>query len=177
MPLAEKKFFQNRPPKYFKLGADQILIIKKYINNNFDSSNEKYPLAICYTCKLTLTELKNKGENIVKRPLPCMPNYEDVVLTKQTRQVTVCDCYICFTARCTSHSKVKKGRGKIKQFPTIDVIKVPDSTVDKSCSKVSKDRTSLEICRHCFQEIGKGISHSCKGADSSNVRDNICKLV
>lgn len=112
-----------------------------------------------------------------------MPNYEDLKLSKETRTLG-CNCYICLTARVTSHKKQKKGRGQIRDFSiNIDVNKCFDDTsqqkdlLSKNEAKATKPRTSTELCNSCFQQIGKGISHSCRGPSTSNARKNVLNIV
>ena len=177
-PCGKKIVFQNKPCEHFLLSEKHVTLIKNPINNQFDVSHKKFPKSTCITCRLTIGELEKHG--ISKRPLPSMPNYEDIKLAKETRQMTSCDYYICLTARRTNHSKIKKGRGLVRQFSTkIDINKGLESTVQNASSKTNKnkERISLEICSCCFQEIGKGIPHSCKGPCFSSARDNVLNLV
>lgn len=175
----KKIIFQSKPDHHFLLSEKHTDLIKKHINDQFDISNEKFPKSVCSTCRLTLNEYE-KG--IFKRPLPTMPNYEDLNLAKETRTM-ICNCYICLTARLTSHSKKIKGRGHVRQLSTkIDINNGLDGTeqnasLSKTEAKATKPRTSIEICSSCFQEIGKGIAHSCKGSSSSTARDNVFNIL
>ena len=102
-PCGRKIVFQNKPSNHFLLNENHAALVKKYISDQFDVSNEKFPKSICISCRLTINELEKHGSS--KRPLPTMPNYEDIKLSKTTRQITSCECYICLTARSTNHQK------------------------------------------------------------------------
>ena len=73
-------------------------------------------------------------------------------------------------------TRILKGRGFIRKLDTkIDV----NSNLPTASSEANKNkkRTSLEMCKSCFQKIGKGIPHACKGTSSSRARDNVLNLV
>ena len=87
-------------------------MIEKYIES-FSVTIPKFPLIVCTTWRLTLKE-HEKGDK--KRPLPNMPDYENMQLQVHTRQsdnVTItCNCYVCSTTRSKLRNKTEKGRGK-----------------------------------------------------------------
>lgn len=69
------------------------------MNENYSNLDDRFPVGICNTCRITLNEHEKE---ISIRPIPIMPNYENLVLRKETRQNnnnTDCNCYICETAR------------------------------------------------------------------------------
>ena len=67
--------------EYFNINSLYLSLIQKFINANFDLSSSNNPLSICTTCRLTLREYE---KNICKRPLPCMPNYEEMQLIPES---------------------------------------------------------------------------------------------
>lgn len=104
--------FGKFKPEYFQIKSELSELIKKHVNPNYSISDERFPISICVTCRLVLSERKR---NILNRSLPIMPNYAEIYLSKKTRnQVEVgnsCYCYICITARDNIHSKINKGKG------------------------------------------------------------------
>lgn len=189
-PCGNKISFGGRRKSQFSITQKLADLIKKFINAQFDASNSRFPTSICVTCRHTITEWE-KGD--MQRPLPRMPNYEDIKLTKETRTRTTfdCNCFICLVARSKGHSKLVKGKGHVRQFNTI---------IDETCGlygaassgqvssasrgQVSTERgnaekkTSMNICCDCFQQIGRGVRHSCGGGpSSSSARENVLSLV
>ena len=99
---------------YFRINEQHIELIKLYLCENFDITKSKFPLSICDTCRRSLNDRK---KNVSKRPLPVMPNYQDIILPKNTRaHQDICNCYICLTGRYNAHEKIVKGRGIVRNF-------------------------------------------------------------
>ena len=71
----KKIVFQKIDPKKFLITTHIENLIKKFISDEFDSSDERFPLSICRTCYLTLLDAE-KG--VLKRPMPPLPNYKDI---------------------------------------------------------------------------------------------------
>ena len=74
---------------------------------NYNTTNETnlkrkrkhdiYPTGICRSCN-SLYSKHEKGDEV---NFPKFPNYNDMILPRETRQNTSpeCNCYICITAR------------------------------------------------------------------------------
>lgn len=168
-PCGQKIVFGSKKPNTFFISNKVEGLVKRFINKNFDINNAKFPKSICVTCRLTLNE-RDKG--IVKRPLPPMPSYTDFNVSKETRSSPFCSCYICVTASFKGHLPLKKGRGHIRTFA---------SSIDETenmAQNGKNSKTSIKLCKTCFQEIGKGIRHSCVSKPSSSqARENILNIV
>lgn len=174
-----KIIFGDKKPKYFHITENQINLIRKFVNEQFDIFNTKFPLSLCGTCRITLSEHEN-GK--CTRPKPTMPNYEDIQLPKETRANNdICNCYLCITARYCGHQKAKVGRGLKRQESKVinasNGLYGASNTVNLSKIEEIKNepRRSIHVCKECFQEIGRGKNHSC-GAPAK-ARENILKLV
>ena len=162
-PCGKKIIFGKYPPARYLLNDRKIELIKKYINPNFNRLDLRFPIGMYGGCYLALTD-KEKGVNL--RSIPNMPNYEDIILPKQTRERgDVCNCYICLTGRHKGHQPVERGRGNVRNLNV--VIDSPkgrrgNSNINVLPKKIQKKRTSTLTCCKCHQEIGRGIKHSCK---------------
>ncbi|KAL7297468.1 hypothetical protein TKK_0009838 [Trichogramma kaykai] len=88
-----------------------------------------------------------------------MPNYHDINLAKETRNMS-CNCYVCLTARFKGHTKVNKGKGHKRTF---------------SAPKITKDNGLGGTMTNL--RLGKGLPHNCKGASSTTARENVFDLV
>lgn len=171
----QKMVFGTNFRSKFAISTNLCTLIKKHVNEGFDLLNDKFPTSICSSCRFTITEHEKNNK---KRPLPNMPNYEDINVGKET----ICNCYICLTARKEAHSKITKGRGQKRKFTIkIDANNGIDGTLQnmqlpKSEEKKIEPRTS-DICNFCFQKIGRGIKHDCKGTSSSSARNNVLDIV
>lgn len=151
-------------------------LIKKFADADYSESNQKYPLGICGTCRLTLVEY---GKGIRTRPSVknLMPKYEDFVdrrLTRASSNIEVpCSCFICSTAKSKIHTKTVIGRGLVRSFNNKLVISnknLPSNNTGKVSSK-----TSIKICGSCFQEVGVGKRHPC--ASKKKVQANVLNLL
>lgn len=77
----------------------------KFINEDDDLNNKKFPLSTCRTCYLTLLDA---SKNIFTRPLPDLPNYISLILPKTTRTSSdSCNCYVYLAARYKGHESSK----------------------------------------------------------------------
>lgn len=119
----------------FLINEDLEKLLKKFLLPDFHHTNEKYPLAICGSCRLTLQEYDKK---IYKRQLPGMPNYTDIILRPNTRFLKTYECYICLTARSPAHFKTQKGRGHFR-----DIVNKADTSKSYKYPKV--ETSSLEV--------------------------------
>ena len=101
--------------KYYGINKKYETLIQEFVNEKFITSDLKFPLSICNSCRNTLVEYEKK---CFLRQLPTMPNYTDVYLLRETRSEnkTDCNCYICLTARYKGHKKVQKGRGHSRKI-------------------------------------------------------------
>lgn len=85
-PCRRKIIFGNKKSNYFRISERYEKLIKMHINANFNSFDIKFPRSICCTCRLTLCDYE---KNDFKRPLPTMPNYEDISLPKEIIDLAV----------------------------------------------------------------------------------------
>ena len=58
----------------------QIVLVKQFLNFDYDFNNECYPIGICDTCRKSLYKIENGKE--VK--LPVMPNFKDIQQSNKT---------------------------------------------------------------------------------------------
>lgn len=156
------------------------------INPNYKRSDNRFPLGICFTCRFTLNEHKSKK---TARSLPKMPNFLELVLPRTTRansdndSSVICNCFICLTARYKGHVKADTGRGHVRNLdiqitPSTGLYGNSRNTSLTNSNKKSDSKeasTSMKICTKCFQQIGKGIPHSCKS--HSEASSNILNLI
>lgn len=179
-PCGLKISLGKKTANFFRINDKIEAQIRKFINPHFDRNCPKFPLSICNTCRLTLSQYEN---NKILRYLPKMPNYYDIIIAKETRATNMCNCYICLTGRFHGKNQIQKGRGhKRETSVTIDgtnglngtsaVTSLP-STRKQADKKVSKH--SICICKTCNQQIGRGIRHSCGSV--AKACQNVSKLV
>lgn len=176
-PCGKKIFFGDKKPTFFHISENHAKLIRKFINEQFDISNPKFPFSICGTCRVTLSE-----HDKCTRPKPTMPNYEDIQLPKETRANNdTCNCYICITARYYGHPKAKLGRGLKRQasrnigavnglYGASKIANLPTTEWFNNAPK-----KSIHVCKECFHEIGKGKNHSC--GSPAKACKNILQLV
>ena len=85
--------------------------------------------------------------------------------------------------RIRAHKRTKKGRGKMRSFnnkidltngllASLSIGKLPKT------ENTPKSKNSVNLCKDCFQKIGKGIKHpnNCKRLHK-NLHKNIMKIV
>ena len=145
--------------------------IKRHMNADYSLANPVFPLGICNSCWVNLSKASCSDD--IK--LPEMPNYEDIVLSKETRGSSTCNCFICLVAR----DKTRQPEIKPRKSGVFNDISVHHGLYGASSSnKLPSTRTDIDkksfvkICPDCKQEVGRGISHSCTVASSSqNVVD------
>ena len=90
--------------EYFHINDKQLKLIKLYLCENFNTSDPKFSLSICDTCRRIFND---REKNIFRRPLPVMPISQDIILPKNTRGYEgTCKCYICLTGRFIGHKKI-----------------------------------------------------------------------
>jgi len=161
-----------------KVTPSICLLVKEHVNGNYDISDPHYPTGICNTCRVVLSKYA-KGDR--SRPLPEMPSYENITLLKDLRYKDdeTCNCFICITARSTAISKGPVGgRGKKRSIsPTIKTGLVAAQRA-VSVPKIRKEPTGhdckVRICSKCHAQIGRGIKHQCKIANTaSNILNSI----
>ena len=155
--------------------TDNIREILEKFYPSFDINNPCFPRVICDSCRKTIYKI-HKDENL-SHVLPVMPNYNDIILRKETRAVTetseLCNCYICLKAR--SHATIplnkKVGRG-IKKIPnsviTDGLVAAKESEPINPITPTKTPVNNKKNCAVCFQVIGKGIRHPCKVSKASS---------
>lgn len=116
-PCGKKITFGNAKPEKYMVTAKLCSLIKSHVNKNYTLDDERFPLSICGTCQTILFEHEKKNKT---RLLPVMPNYEDILLNKITRNQlqnndNTCNCYICITGSSKIHTKTSIGRGHCKE--------------------------------------------------------------
>ena len=115
-PCGNKIVLGQKKIWFFKINSTIEKLIQQLLKNEkFNLNDSKYPLSICNTCRNILYE---HAKNICVRPLPTMPKYENIILSRHnTRSFQLiginikCYCYICLKARMTVHEKFKVGPG------------------------------------------------------------------
>lgn len=171
-PCGRKIVFGKTNPGKFLITSKIEGWIQTYINANYNIENEKYPLAICRTCYLTLYDVEKK---IFKRPIPKMPDYASLVLPKGTRKSSDdCNCYICLTGRHVAHKKSMPKKRSFKNIINTPTGRYGASNIVKLANKIKKKirKTVEPRCIKCHQVIGKGINHKC-----ANPQANISNIV
>lgn len=164
-PCGKKIKLGNIKPERFRINEKMCGLIKKFINPEYCIHDSKYPVSICHTCSNTLREF-DKGSQ--KRPLPTKINYCDINLRKNTRLniSEFCTCYICSTARSTTHNMLQLGRGKKRQFKN-EIKTSKNENVEESPDasrfdvNKNKDHKNIVLCSNCLQEFGRGKNHRC----------------
>ncbi|KAJ8683890.1 hypothetical protein QAD02_019682 [Eretmocerus hayati] len=157
-------------------GAHETLI-RKLISDDFNLLDSKFPLSICTTCRLTIIE---HSQNRTSRPLPQMPNYQDMIFLATRSNDGTCNCYICLTARSAVHLKNVKGRGSEREFNIrIDVSnglfgRSSLTSLPRNKKTIEKAQNRSTTCTICRGEIRKGIRHSC---GSGSVVDNSVQAI
>lgn len=129
--------------KKFQITAKIKELICEFLNPNFNEWDDRYPISICTRCRISLVQQKNDKLN---RKLPKMPNFEKILIPKETRCSGKCNCLICQTARSKSH---------------------PNRRHRKTNNKNNKRNKKLSICETCLQVLGKGLPHRCVVSRSS----------
>lgn len=171
--------FGNKTFEHFRITKKNENLIKTLLNPDFNLNDSKFPLSICVTCCITLSE--HEKENF-KRPLPTMPNYADMHLPKATRfHGDTCNCFICLTGRSSSKKKIKKGRGQVRTF-SIQIDKSNGIHGGSAVTSLPPQRNVIEeptnlfiMCKICYQEISRGKPHNC--GTPTKARENVMKLV
>ncbi|CAH1107748.1 unnamed protein product [Psylliodes chrysocephalus] len=177
-PCGKKITCGTKKLEYFLINERHLNLVKKFVNPDYNLCDSKFPVSICDTCRRTLNDY---DKNNSTRPLPKMPNYEDLLLPKATRTTQdTCNCYICLTGRFKAHTKIITGRGAMRNFETvIDSSNGLNgaSRIDKLPCKMKSDqeKSIMNVCKICFQEFGRGKVHPCGSA--SVVRDNFQNLI
>ena len=182
---------------YFCISEKHEKLIKEFINNNFDLSNPRFPSSVCTNCRKILQEHDRNDEEhehkINKRLFKNMPNYEDIILPKNTREceanVFICNCYVCLTGR---HKGLLNVKNKLSVGESLNLsIKITSSNgmygsqhsnvteIPKSENQDKQNENMLKICRSCFEEVGRGIKHFCISNPTSKLKavDNLKKFI
>ncbi|KAJ8683951.1 hypothetical protein QAD02_019743 [Eretmocerus hayati] len=175
-PCGRKISFGEQMSK-FKITEEIETLINKYVSKKFCSLDERFSASICTSCQHAL-QGRERGNS--KRILLSMPNYEAINLRRDTRSNPneICDCYICTTARKTSHATISKGRGHIRKSSAI-VVNPPSQVqnqfeIPETATVTSK--SVMKICTKCRGEVAKGVSHPCDNG-GPNTRRNIMKMI
>ena len=177
-PCGRKLVCNKSKPSRFKVNSKQAEMIKSLLNPDFNLTDGIYPLGICGSCRIALTNNSNGNRT---RPLPIMPNYKDIILPKETRTSdTGCNCFICRVARQQGNKTfVEKGRGHMRCLGVVideDNGKYGASSKEELPVKLKEEQeqNTMQICTWCKSEIGKGKEHQCK---ISHVPGNIEKII
>lgn len=135
----KKIAFGKSNPSKLLINEIQEELIRKYINDQFNLLDSKFPNATCTNCRISLNNLKNNKGKFCQNIPKCI----DIILEKETRSRNnkICYCYICLTATSKIHKKVIKGNSTFRN------------------SKVCKEKSTkaYKSCKQCSQKIGKGI--------------------
>ena len=137
------------------------MLIKKFIYSNYSLNDARFPVSICNSRRVYIQEC---NQNIFRRTLKKIPNYEEILLSKKIRPVTgeavVCNCYICLTGRFKGHTKnFKKKSNYINS--TNGIFGSSNSTVKQKPveNNIKKKKTKvIKICLKYSERIGKGIA-------------------
>ena len=151
-------------------------LVKKHCNEAFDSTKEEFPCAICDTCRFSLTHIEKGASN---RVINKMPNYQDIVLLKETRNKADCKCFICLTASASSHPKFQQGRGnkKVEKIINSSNGMYAGATAMKDIIMESNnviEKKMIVLCNTCKAEYGPGKNHTCS---INAAPENILKIV
>lgn len=185
-PCGRKIIRGSKPLVQYSINEKQNVLIKKFVNAQFDLQDLRYPQSICETCRKVLNEYEKGNTN---RALPKMPNYNDILLPKQTRSTKCeeCNCYICIKGRFKGQEKTKKGRGNARKmvdkisvglYGASDVNQLSRNIEQVTCFDNYKV-PSYQVCSKCLQTIGKGIKHPCRpnpGSAKKHVMTLVDKL-
>ena len=178
-PCGKKIILNGKKINFFQITSTREARIQNYVNSNYSKVGSKFPLSICNSCRIIFIEYEKDNR---RRPVPIMPNYNDMQLSKSTRATgDICYCYICKTARSTNHVKAVVGQGHTRQFTTIT-----DNSnglyghsnlaaISNSESSPDKNANTLKICKECLSEIGKGKTHKCESR--LVLRENALKIL
>lgn len=184
-PCGSKLSLRKKKISNFRLTENHVKLINKFLKTKYNLNDSRFPTSICTTCRLALSERAKKN---CSRPLPVLPNYEDIILPKSTRSSNPsieepCNCYICLTGKSTSHFKNTVATVKQQLAPKITV---SNGLLGSRNSKVkelpkrldSKQKISgvLKLCNVCKSEVHKGKKHVCSTRPHV-VRTNVTKLV
>lgn len=163
-PCGQKIVCGQKRLEFFLISNKVAKLIKQFLSLNYDMADSRYPLSICNTCRLTLCA-HEKGD--LKRPLPTMPNYDQMILSKIMRgSEKTCHCYICLKGRFVGHVKTEKGAGKLRQINNIITpsaglyaLRASNEIPRKENSNLAVKKLSL--CGVCLSKIARGITHTC----------------
>ena len=105
-----------------------------------------------------------------------MPNYQDIILSKTTRQQDNCNFYICQTGRYKGHNKNPRNVPIIISVENGLYGSLPNSSTTTPTKVIgeSNKRRSITICENCKQEVGKGLSHP-KNCTIAKASTNLAK--
>lgn len=193
-PCGQKIVLGNKQYNFFKISDKIAALIREFISPGFSTVDPVYPSSICVTCRLCLSEYKKSGSNS-KQELPKMPNYRILIDMHTSEKPSEendsmekyeCACYICSTARSMGHKKNPRGRGTKRTFS--QELSIPASSSEvcgtenvkqrlSDCA-ISTAKTSIQLCRKCFQRLGRGIPHPCVKRDPGpSAVNNLVQLV
>ena len=84
-------------------------LIQLYLDEKFDTENERYPIGLCSTCRVYL----GKAEKGLKCKFQIMPKYGNIIIPKSTRKKDnpKYNCFICLKARDKTRKFIEKGHG------------------------------------------------------------------
>lgn len=138
----------------------------------FNINDSRFPTSICVTCRLTISKVAK--DSTLSSTLPEMPNYQDMVLLKDTRNspkdIALCYCFICLKGRSKAHTPPKSGRGKTRKLDPKICKGLFAAKEDAPIAPETSTQTPIPViktCGVCLQSIGKGVRHDCKANSAS----------
>lgn len=144
-PCGRKIVLSGKTLEYFRITPCREEQIQSRINVNFRLSDPRFPTSMCVNCRKILDENSHPDSAANStRSFKIMPNYEDIILLKNTRyggesSVVSCQCYICQTARFKGHEKRKIG---------VPIIPGPKITSENGMyAQRSPEATETEVVR------------------------------
>lgn len=180
-----KIIFGAKKIEYFRITDNLEKLIQELICSDFSITNPKYPQSVCCNCKKILNE---RDKNNCHRSFKSMPNFNDIVLQKLTRESSeyqMCNCYICLTGRQVGkQKKIKLNIGEslnlsVKIDTNNGMFGSKNSKVNKLELGKSKElKKNVKFCDKCFQITSRGFNHKCISHTRSKgiLVDNILKL-
>lgn len=182
-PCGKKICLGQKKYSNFRLTETHEDLIKKLISDTYNLKDERFPLSICALCRIVLVQHGNKN---CKRPLPKMPNYENILLPKATRMNSestvghsICNCYICLTGKAKSHNIIKGRKDVSTIISSSNGLYGSKNSTVTTLPKIEKSVKSntIKICTMCRGEIHKGKKHNNCSTRDHVARKNVTKIV
>ena len=144
-----KIVFGRKTINSFKITTKIKELIREFLDTNFSDLDSRYPLSICTRCRISLRKKKN---GTLKRKMPKMPEFDKILVSKETRSFYECNCVICQTARTKCHPNKRFLSNNNRQH-------------------------QLKICELCLQVLGKGLEHRCAGSRHHKISKNAMNIL